>query len=106
MPFSDDEKREITECVVQALALSNQCACNLTESDRAEMGHLVGMVRDIGCGDVARGVEEMRRHHRMLGAIRRRSEKVGLAITTFFFISLAGGVIWLLREGVKKLIER
>lgn len=106
MPFSDAEKTEIVECVVKALSLSNTCACHLSDIDRAEMGHLVGMVRDIGRGCVAEGVEEMRRHHYMLGTIRRRSEKVGIAVTIFVFVTAAGWVMGPLKCWVEEMIRK
>ena len=46
------------------------CACALPDWASVEMGHYAGMVRDLGHGDMRKGVEEMRENHQLVSEMR------------------------------------
>lgn len=104
MALSSEDKQEIRELF--ASHYQTVCMCGLSTEARNEMSHFMGMVRDIGEGDHARGIEDMRENIKYFSRFRRRGEKIGLAIVSFVSISVVGAAIYLIREGVKAIITK
>ncbi|WP_319406189.1 hypothetical protein [uncultured Desulfosarcina sp.] len=102
--LTEDDKKSIGEVVSQALAAglkNNNCLCHLPSDAQTEVPHLMGMVRDLGGGDYARGIEVMRQNNRALKRFISRVDKMGQGIAWLIVASGVGGGIWLLKEGVK-----
>lgn len=53
----------LSETIRQAVAMKHECVFDLPPEWQGEIGHLVGMVVDMGGGDLRRGIERLREHH-------------------------------------------
>jgi hypothetical protein len=61
----NEQEREVlrilvSESVAEALRNADKNHCNLTPEQKLELGHLMGLLRDIGDGDIAAGIEVLR----------------------------------------------
>ncbi len=99
MSLSSDDLIQI-EKIVQNTTQSG-CKCGLSDSSQAEMGHLIGRFKDIGDGNLNKGIEEASEAIKAWIRIRRRGEKVGGAVACFIAVSIFGGVGTLLWIGIK-----
>jgi hypothetical protein len=50
----------VSEVIVDALREASAPHCNLTVEQKSELSHLMGLLRDIGDGDIAAGIEVLR----------------------------------------------
>ena len=100
MALTEDDIKRIVA------ATHGHCQCNLTPEAQGELGHLMGMVRDVG-GNLgyAAGIENIRENQKFLTRYKRRGEKIGLAIVSFISISLIGGVIVVCKSGIVAIIK-
>lgn len=55
MALTDADKRWLEEAIK-----NNCCACGLSAEERHEMPHHLGMIRDMGKGDLRQGIENTR----------------------------------------------
>jgi len=109
MECSADEMKAIVEAAVEraiAKATTQDCLCGLNPDERREMGHLFGMMRDIGDGDRAKGIERMRRSYKVVDKLTTFGERVGVALVMFFVLSIAGGLVTLFTLGFKEFISK
>ena len=102
MTLTLDDKEWIAECFKSR----GECACGIGHSDQKEMGHLVGMIRDSGGGDLSKGIESLRDIFKIVGRWKGRIDKVGgamlIATGTILFAAIwkSAAVIW---EAVRKV---
>ncbi len=68
------------------------CGCGLDESQRREMGHLMGMVKDAGGGDTSKGVELLRD---LLKIHRRVTTCIGSAVVAVVGAAALALCIWI-----------
>jgi len=89
-----------------AAAVKGQCHCNLPHEAQEELGHLMGMVKDVG-GNLgySAGIEILRENNRFISRYKKRGEKLGLAIVTFMVVSVMGGIIYIGKMGIVKIVE-
>lgn len=82
----DDER--IADLVVERL--KNQCpgACGLSSEARNEMGHVLGVVKDQGDGDYAKGAEKLRSVMKFFGTIDTASTWVARSVILFVVIGI------------------
>ncbi|WP_054030986.1 hypothetical protein [Desulfatitalea tepidiphila] len=99
MALSDDDKKEIARIIEKTM--QGSCMCGLAASSQAEMGHLVGRFRDMGDGNLNKGIEEASDAIKAWIKIRRRGEKIGGAVACFIAVSIAGGFGTLLWIGIR-----
>jgi hypothetical protein len=92
----------IKTAVKEALAEvgHDRCACGLSPEHQAEMGHMVGMVRDLGEGDLSRGVESMRQSLQFVPALIRVRNRVGTWALSVIVLSLTAGALGLIWHGL------
>lgn len=63
--------------VVKIAELAHPCRFNtITDEDAKEFGHIVGMYKDVGDNNLARGIEQIRDNHNIVKAGRKVSRKV------------------------------
>lgn len=66
-------RKEITAAVAEGIAIGLQQtgngSCKLEPEAVKAVGHFIGMVRDIGDGEHAKGIEKMRDHHKAVGVM-------------------------------------
>ena len=95
----------VREAVKEELKSSPACMCNLGPNAQRELGHFMGMVKDVGNGDHSRGVEVLRDNHRMLTRLRAKVDRMSQGIAWLIIASGVGGVLWLVSEGCKAAIK-
>lgn len=88
--ITKEELRSIIFESVKEAVKHNECACNLTKEDRKEMSHLVGMIRDVGDGDLSKGIETTRISIRLAGTIKHLVDKVSMTIIVTIVVALVG----------------
>lgn len=59
----------VSEGVIAALQETGNCSCDLAPAAAKEVGHFMGMVKDLGDGEHAKGIERMREHHKVMGCV-------------------------------------
>jgi hypothetical protein len=52
---------------------------DIRDSDAEEMGHAVGMITDVGSGEIRAGIELIRENHKWVQRIRGRMDQAGVA---------------------------
>ncbi|WP_320169926.1 hypothetical protein [Maridesulfovibrio sp.] len=94
-------RKEITAAVAEGIAIGLQQTGNAfccLEPDAAKaVGHFMGMVRDIGDGEHAKGIEKMREHHKAVGVMlegRRAFWCMVFKMTATAGIVFIGMAIW------------
>ncbi len=99
-----DERRLralIAAAVAEALCNATpSCTCRIPAEAAAEMGHLMGMVRDLGQGDTARGVESMRDALRFVPRLMRLRDRIGTWVLSILVAGATGGVLTLVWHGL------
>ncbi len=94
--------RAVEQAISGAAQRGSFCGCNLSPESREEMGHLTGMVKDLGDGDMAQGVEAMRENHKCMSKMRTRAERIGMAVQIAVIGLLAVSLARLLWEALSK----
>lgn len=98
-----EELREVIRGAVDE-AIDHKCRLPLNDAQVQEVGHVFGMIKDVGGSDLAKGVEEIRINHKWLGKIRTCGEKIGTGLILLFLgacLSGAGTALWI---GFKHLV--
>lgn len=93
--------REDMRQVVREEMAAQACACKLEIEERREMGHLIGMVRDVGDGDIAKGVEVLRDQVKTTRRILALSSRISTIIIGALATSLVAAALAALWVGVK-----
>lgn len=89
-----------------ATKLKRDCACNLPPAAQENMGHLLGMIKDIG-GETgtAGGIETFRAVGKRYARSQRISEVVAGKIIYFLLFSVAGAVGWGVYQGFIAIVK-
>lgn len=78
----------------------------VTDEAAPEICHAVGMLMDVGKGELRAGIEVVRENHKWAMRVRDRAEKVGLAITISgmgLILSATLGALWVgIRHAIGK----
>lgn len=76
------KEKEYLEHIVQLTVpkiaeLAHPCRFNtVTDEDAKELGHVLGMFKDVGDNNMARGIEQIRENHNVVKAGRKVSRKI------------------------------
>ena len=91
-----EEFREVfrEEFRKELAVLMRDAACPLPEWAAPEIGHCAGMVKDIGMGDMGRGVEEIRENHKLVCKMRLGIGTAGKAIITVLAAGALSALVW------------
>jgi len=73
---------------------------------KEELGHFVGMTKDLGAGSFDKGIEIQRDNHKWMSLQRKQSERISLAIKIFIITTLLSGMIYAIVEGAKKVLGK
>ena len=99
-------EREHTERVVKDAIESSKCDCPLECIQRGDVRHLVGVIKDIGDGDVSRGIRVLRENHIWVSQFKGTSHKIantalvtGIGIVVVTFLSAIGMAIKIMIGG-------
>jgi hypothetical protein len=92
----EEMKKAVREAVAEAMSV-NTCQCGLTPAAHSEMGHLCGVMRDMGDGDMSRGVEVLRENSIFVRGMRKCALRIGWTIISVAIgaaVIFAGGAFW------------
>jgi len=105
MNITEEDLKRVVKAAIKE-EMRESCMCGLTHDAQLEMGHFMGMVRDVGNGSHSAGVEVIREDLKFLSRYKKRGEKIGLVIVTFICLSLAGGVVFVFRKGIEHIFGK
>ena len=106
-----NEIRDLFRAEIKGAILNVPCpadcpgACKLPDAARTELTHFMGMIRDIGQGDHACGIETMRENHQLIAAMRSTGHKVGVAMVISFMLGISALIGFLFRHGIGHFLE-
>lgn len=66
-----------------------------------EVGHMVGMVKDLGDGDYAKGVEQIRTNHKLMMKWGERLEDAAKIVARGIIMALVAAILGILWLGFK-----
>ena len=66
-----------------------------------DYSHMDGMLRDLGDGDIAKGIELIRENQKWLTKQRQRGDRISSAILYFTIAGLVTGALYAFWEGIK-----
>jgi hypothetical protein len=94
MTTNAETKQMIKEAVMEAMK-EGSCvvSCPLSVDAQKEVTHFFGMVKDIGCGDTRKGVENMRDVLKFVPSLMRVRNNIGNIVLGVVVTSLAAGVL-------------
>lgn len=104
MALTKEDKQQITETI--RAALESGCLCGLDTDGLNELPHLMGMVRDQGDGNYAKGIEQMRLSLQVLYRMRKVGERLGFAIVLLIVTALTSGVLAAVWKGIKLMAKQ
>lgn len=103
--LSAEDKTEIAELVRQAVASKPECLCDLRPETRIEVGHFFGRLKDLGDGNLNKGIELFSRALSMLVSVKRCGEKIGGTVAVLVAVALLSGIGTLIIIGVKQSLK-
>jgi hypothetical protein len=68
-----------------------------------EIGHALGVYKDIGGGSANKGIEIIRDNHKCISVMRNRMDKVTMLLVALFITVVGGGLFAALWLGVKSM---
>lgn len=87
-----------TESITDVLKKSNCVVCPIPDEARSEIGHLTGMIRDMGSGDMYKGIEVMREQNKIVKRWGELEQRVGHVVlktaVTFVIAMLLGATVF------------
>lgn len=104
MALSPEDIKEIVSAIKSEL--HTNCECGLNQESQREMGHFFGRVKDLGDGNLNKGIEIFSKAAFTMISIRRYGEKIGGAVAVFLFVALASGILTAIGIGVRAIITK
>lgn len=106
MDLSPAQLEAMLRQVIQEEVTGHVCRfTTVTDADAAELGHLMGMVKDLDDDQsLAGGIEAMRDNHKWFQAQRELGSKVGTAIINTGIGALVLAVLSVLLLGLQKFM--
>lgn len=101
--FTPEQEEAIRDAVAAGVrqVLHEMGGHRLSDEESRELGHLMGMTKDIGGGDYSRGVERMREHHKLLNDFSESRRQVRGLLCRLVFGGLIAFTLWALWNGFK-----
>jgi len=99
-------KLQLEEIISSAVVkvIEKKCRFPISDEQANEAPHLFGMLKDIGGGDVSKGVEESRKNHVYVAKIRAKSDKFSTAVFMIIIATVTGGFLKACWMGIKSLV--
>jgi hypothetical protein len=93
----------LAEKITQKLGLT--CSCGLTTDEQKEVRHFVGMVSDVGDGDLSKGVESFREVGKRFKRMTKVSEWLARAILVGLVAASLSGTVYVIKKGIEFIIK-
>lgn len=104
MALSTEDLEQIATIIKNTL--HGGCVCGLSESTQTEVGHFFGRLKDLGEGNLNRGIERFSDVVEMVTAWRSFGAKVGGTVAVALCVAVAGGFGTLLFIGIKSWAKK
>lgn len=106
---SPDVKSEFRNLIREILKeeiklVKHSCRFNIPDEDGIKFGHYIGMLSDLGDGQMDKGIEVIRDNHKWLEKQRQRGDKLSMVIMITVVTSLVSGALLALGHGIKVLL--
>ncbi len=101
--MTDEELEQLADKL--ALRLDLTCSCGLTKDEQKEVRHFVGMVSDVGDGELFRGVENFREIGKRFKRMTKVSEWLARAILTAMALLALSGTVCAIKKGIEYMIK-
>lgn len=95
-------KSTFSETIENMSCTSN---CPITPEIAGEMDHFFGMVKDVGEGDLRKGVEEFRDNHKFISSMKVARHKISDWISKTIIVTVIAGLLAVLVLGIKEYFE-
>jgi len=102
--LSTEDKIEIRELITSSFHTG--CLCGLSHETQEEVGHFFGRIKDLGGGNLNKGVEIFSKAVEMVARHRRLGEKIGGAVAVFVFLTFTGGALTVFGAGIIQWIKK
>lgn len=79
--------------------------CPVPKEVAEELGHLCGVLEDMGDGNVRRGIEVMREHHIIISKLNETRNRIAKVISTTILATMAAAAMSMIWMGVMKAIK-
>jgi hypothetical protein len=102
-------KEEIKAIINEAVAMGikeHVAACPIPLDAQKQIGHFFGVVTDLGDGDIRKGVEVLRNHHKFISNLTNVRNKLGNTILGVFIALLTTGLLTLLSSGFREVLKK
>ena len=96
----------VVKDVVRGELSKHQCRFNISKEDAKHAGHFIGMVKDLGGGNLSKGTERMRDNNKVMAWQRKQADRIGAVVFNVLIVSAVGGVITLIVLGFKDYIKK
>ena len=90
--------------VVQKAVKEHRCPIPADAAE--EVGHFFGMVEDIGEGDIRKGIEAVREHHKFIKSMSSVRNKIGTVIITLITLTVGGSILAFIWKGIKDSVVK
>ena len=104
MALSAEDKSEIVLIITNTL--KGGCLCGLKQETTQEVGHFFARLKDLGGGNLNRGIECFSDAVEMVAGVREFGAKVGGAVAVAICLALDGGAGTLLVLGIRAWIKK
>jgi hypothetical protein len=101
--MTDEELEKLADKL--ALRLDLTCSCGLTTDEQKEVRHFVGMVSDVGDGELSKGVENFREIGKRFKRMSKISEWLARAILTAMALLALSGMACAIKKGIEYMIK-
>ncbi len=104
MALTPEDKTEIAEIITHTL--KSGCVCGLKQETTQEVGHFFARLKDLGQGNLNKGIESFSDAVEMVARIRDFGAKVGSTVAVAICIAIATGLGTLIVMGVKAAVKK
>ncbi len=84
----------------------NHVCRSFSEDELKELGHALGMVSDLGDGNINKGIETTRENHKWLKQLRARSDKASSIVFGVIVVTFCGGALSALWLGLQAMMAQ
>lgn len=96
----------IRSIIKEEVSSAHSCRFNFIDADEvSQAAHAVGVVKDLGDGELTRGIELIRDNHKWLNLQRQRSQKISMTILLLMVTAACSGLATAIWLGLKQMVK-
>ena len=103
----EELERIVTQAVIAGITAHGGCrVCPIPDDMASDIPHILGMVQDIGSGEVRRGIETLRKNHEFIESDRSLRSKIGIGVLMAVVLAIVTGMLSALWLGIKLVMAQ